>query len=353
MRLALSLVLLLTACSPSPMPAPDPALPTVRTHPWHDTRHHTGGGFRNVWDDDDEPPFLKAAAWGVSFLLASKEQEPAPLQKLDGLAPADGPRLTWLGHSTVLIELDGLTVLTDPVFAERASPVPFAGPKREVALPIAPDALPPIDLVLLSHDHYDHLDLDAIATLHERDRPLVLAPLGVGARLGEARVLEMDWWQHVEVGGFRIHAAPAKHFSGRTLWDRDRTLWASWYLEPTGGGAPSVYYAGDTAYAPHFADVRERLGAPDVVLMPVGAYEPRWFMARVHVDPQQAVQGFIDLGGREASAHFVAVHWGTFDLADDPLDAPRRLVPEIAAERGLDPARVHVLPVGGQVRLST
>lgn len=262
MRLALSLVLLLTACSPSPMPAPDPALPTVRTHPWHDTRHHTGGGFRNVWDDDDdEPPFLKAAAWGVSFLLASKEQEPAPLQKLDGLAPADGPRLTWLGHSTVLIELDGLTVLTDPVFAERASPVPFAGPKREVALPIAPDALPPIDLVLLSHDHYDHLDLDAIATLHERDRPLVLAPLGVGARLGEARVLEMDWWQHVEVGGFRIHAAPAKHFSGRTLWDRDRTLWASWYLEPMGGGAPSVYYAGDTAYAPHFADVRERLGA--------------------------------------------------------------------------------------------
>ena len=352
MRPLLSLLLLLAACSPSPMPAPDANLPTVRTHPWHDTRHHTEGGFQNVWDDNDEPPFLKAAGWGVSFLLASKEQEPAPLQNLDGFAPTDGPRLTWLGHSTVLLELDGLIVLTDPIFAERASPLSFAGPKREVALPIAPDSLPPIDLVLLSHDHYDHLDLAAIEFLHERDRPLVLAPLGVGERLGGMRVLEMDWWQHVEVGGFRIHAAPAKHFSGRTLWDRDRTLWASWYLEPMHESAPSVYYAGDTAYAPHFAEVRERLGAPDVVLMPVGAYEPRWFMARVHVDPQQAVQGFIDLGGRDHGAHFVAVHWGTFDLADDPLDAPRRLVPEIAAERGLDEGRVHVLPVGGQVRPS-
>jgi N-acyl-phosphatidylethanolamine-hydrolysing phospholipase D len=331
------------------MPPSEDALPTVRTHPWHDVRHHTGGGFRNVWGDDDEPPFLKAAGWVASFLLSSKEQTPAPLRRPDGLAPADGPRLTWLGHASVLLELGGLTVLTDPVFAERASPVPFAGPKREVPLPIAPDTLPPIDLVLLSHDHYDHLDLASIAFLHERDRPLVLAPLGVGARLGGARVVEMDWWQHVEVGGFRVHSAPAKHFSGRTLWDRDRTLWASWYLEPMGGSAPSVYYAGDTAYAPHFADVRARLGAPDVVLMPVGAYEPRWFMARVHVDPEQAVQGFLDLGARESGAHFVAVHWGTFDLADDPLDAPRRLVPEIAAGCGLDPARVHVLPVGGQV----
>ena len=343
-------LLLLAACSPSPMPA-DASLPPVHTPPWHDTRHHTDKGFRNVWDANDEPPFLKAAGWIVSSLLSSKEQAPAPLQPLAAFAPADEPRLTWLGHSTVLLELGGLTVLTDPIFAERASPVSFAGPKREVALPIAPDSLPPIDLVLLSHDHYDHLDLAAIAFLHERDRPLVLAPLGVGARIGGARVREMDWWQYVEVGGFRVHAAPAKHFSGRTLWDRDRTLWASWYLEPIDGAVPSVYYAGDTAYAPHFAEVRERLGAPDVVLMPVGAYEPRWFMARVHVDPQEAVQGFIDLGGREADAHFVAVHWGTFDLADDPLDAPQRLVPEAAAERGLGEERVHVLPVGGRLAL--
>ena len=347
----LALALFFAACSS--MPDSAEPLPAVHTHPWHDTRHHTERGFRNVWEDSDEPPFLKAAGWGISFLLSSKEQQPAPRQPLraDALAPTDSPRVTWLGHSTVLLELGGLTVLTDPIFADRASPVGFAGPKRAVALPIAPDSLPPVDLVLLSHDHYDHLDLAALAFLHERDRPLVLAPLGVGARIEGARVLEMDWWQAVEVGGFRVHAAPAKHFSGRTLWDRDRTLWASWYLEPIAADAPAVYYAGDTAYATHFADVRERLGTPDLVLMPVGAYEPRWFMARVHVDPEEAVQGFVDLGGRENGAHFVAVHWGTFDLADDPLDAPLRLLPEAAAAHGLDAERVHVLPVGGQLTL--
>lgn len=330
-------------------------LPVVCTHPWHDTRHHTSSGFTNVWGDNDDPPFLKAATWGASFLLGSKpEQRPAPFQPLAPASiavPPDGVRLSWLGHSTVLVQLGGLNILTDPVFADRASPLSFAGPKREVPLPLDPADLPHINLVLLSHDHYDHLDLDAVQFLHERDRPLFLVPLGVGALLGAARVLELDWWQVVEVQGLRVHCAPAKHFSGRSPWDRDRTLWASWYLEPLDADAPTVYYAGDTGYASHFADVRERLGPPDVVIMPVGAFEPRWFMARVHVDPDLALQAYEDLGGPAHGIHLLAVHWGTFDLADDLLDAPRRLIPARAAARGLDPERLHVLPVGGQLVL--
>lgn len=331
------------------------SLPAVRSQPWHHTRHHTARGFTNIWDRDGDPPFLKAATWGLSFLLRRKEQAPAPLQPLDPnalAAPARGMQLTWLGHSTVLLQLAGpdgpLTLLTDPVFADRVSPVSFAGPKREVALPLDPERLPEIDLILLSHDHYDHLDLAAIGFLHERDRPLVLAPLKVGARLGAAHVVELDWWQTVEAHGLRIHCAPAKHFSGRSLTDRDATLWASWYLEPLDDDGPRVYYAGDTGYASHFADVHERFGTPDLAVVPVGAYEPRWFMARVHVDPDEALQAYEDLGGPEHGTHFVAVHWGTFDLADDPLDAPRRLLPTLAAERGLDLDKIHVLPVGGQ-----
>ena len=258
-------------------------------------------------------------------------------------------RVTWLGHSTLLVELDGTRVLVDPVWGERASPMSFAGPERFYAPPLPLAELPALDAVVISHDHYDHLDLAAIAFLHERDRPLVLVPLGVGQRLGAARTVEMDWWQVVETHGLRIHSAPAKHFSGRSLGDRDRTLWASWYLEPLDDDAPTVYYAGDSGYASHFADVRERFGAPDLAIVPVGAYEPRWFMARVHVSPDEALQAYEDLGGPGHGTHFVPVHWGTFDLADDPLDAPRRLVPQRAAERGLDPDRIHVLDVGGQV----
>ncbi len=334
---------------------PDSATPrpSVRPHPWYDTRHHTRRGFCNVWETDGRVPFLKATAWAIAFLLGSEEQQPAPLAPLapDALAPPDGLRLTWLGHSTVLLQLGDFTILTDPVFADRASPFSFAGPKREVPLPLDPDVLPRVDLVLLSHDHYDHLDLDAIRFLHRRDRPRVLAPLHVARRIRGTRVLELDWSQYVDIAGFRIHCAPAKHFSGRTPWDRDTTLWASWYLEPLDGDGPRVYYAGDTAYASHFSHVRERYGAPDLVIMPVGAYEPRWFMSRVHVDPQQAVKGFLDLGGRESDAHFVGVHWGTFNLADDPLDAPLRLIPEAAAEQGLNAERFHILPVGGQLSL--
>lgn len=327
-----------------------PQRPRVLTHPWHHTRHHRPGGFRNDGRDErDEVPRLRTAGWMLTYALRPvPAQRPAPRQPLDPAAlaiPPEGVRVTWLGHSTFLLQLGPVNVLTDPVFSKRASPFSFAGPAREAALPLDPAALPPVHLVLLSHDHYDHLDPAAVAWLDGRDRPLVLAPLGVGARLGAARVVELDWWQYVEVVGLKVHAAPARHFSGRTLWDRDRTLWASWYLEPAAGGQ-AVYYAGDTAYGGHFAEVRERLGAPEVALVPIGAYDPRWLMARVHVNPEEALQGFLDLGAR----HFVPAHWGTFRMAEEPLDEPPRRLLERASTLGLD-GRVHVLPVGGQVAL--
>jgi N-acyl-phosphatidylethanolamine-hydrolysing phospholipase D len=347
-------------------------VPPVASHPWHRTDHHTAAGFRSPWQvKADEVPPLKAAQWLLSFAFQGRpREEPAPFRLLDPaeLRPAsEGDlRLAWLGHSTFSLHWGGLHVLTDPVFAERVSPLAFAGPQRQVPLPLDLDALPRVDLILLSHDHYDHLDLDAIARLHERDRPLALVPLGLKRRLGEARAVELDWGQYADLhrpdgpAFARVHCTPAKHFSGRTALDRDRTLWASWYLEPLPAPEadpvvatrPSrLYFAGDSGYAPHFTEIRERLGAPEVVLLPIGAYEPRWFMRRVHLDPVEAVQAFIDLGGLENGAHLVPTHWGTFPLTEEPLDEPPRRLREAAEAARVNTDRVHLLPVGGVLEL--
>jgi L-ascorbate metabolism protein UlaG (beta-lactamase superfamily) len=277
-----------------------------------------------------------------------KTHAPTPFERTDpavlATPVANGTaRVTWLGHSTSLVQLPGLNVLTDPVFAERASPFSFLGPKRTAPLPLDAEALPPVHLVLLSHDHYDHLDPVALRALHARHRPGFVVPLGVDRRLPDGwDVVVLDWGQYVDLRGLRVHGVPARHFSGRTLRDRNRTLWASFFLEPLAVDAPTVYYAADSGYAPHFRLVREKLGAPDLVLMPVGAYMPRWFMRPVHVDPPEALDAFEDLGARE----LVAIHWGTFDLADEPLDEPPRRLRAEAARRGIA-ERVHVLPIGG------
>ena len=349
--------------------APADGRPAVRGEAWALGQHDADGGFCNPWheDTDDVPP-LRAAQWLLGRPFHSKpHNDPAPRTPLAPEAVTQpvgrGVRATWLGHSTVLLQYAGLTLLLDPIFSERASPVAFAGPKREVALPLDPDSLPRVDVVLLSHDHYDHLDLPTIRRLHERDRPLFVVPLGVGHEMGlpesGARIVELDWGRHVELADVglppvRVTATPAKHFSGRGLTDRNGTLWAGYYLTGTdGAGAPlpATFYAGDTGYSPHFRLIRARLGTPRFVVMPVGAYEPRWFMARVHVSPDEALQAFEDVAGGTAAAEMLAVHWGTFDLADEPLDEPARLLPKLAAQRHLDAARLHVLPVGGQVRV--
>ena len=225
-------------------------------------------------------------------------------------APEGGLRITWLGHSTMLIELDGARVLTDPIWGERASPVGFAGPKRFFAPPLPLDQLPPIDAVVISHDHYDHLDRETIKALKDKVG-LFVVPLKVGEHLrdwgvADNKIRELDWWQETPVAGLRLVCTPARHFSGRGLLGRDSTLWSSWALL---GPAHRVYFSGDGGMSPSFAEIGERLGPFDVTMMEVGAYHPNW--ADIHSGPEQAVQAHLDLRG----GIMMPIHWGTFNLA--------------------------------------
>ena len=319
----------------------------IQSHAWHHQRHHNGSRFRNIWGPPPEESFLKMAGWLVEFAMQQKENVPPPVQTVDPAmlaVPPERLRLTWIGHASMLLQTPAFSLLTDPVFGQRASPLSFTGPARQVPPALRLPDLPSIDLVLLSHDHYDHLDFDSIRTLAQQHDPLFLVPLGVGRlvrQAGATHMLELDWWQFVDRDGWRFHCTPAKHFSGRGLTNRDATLWAGWFLEALDTGQ-TVYFAGDSGYAEHFTAIHERLGAPEVALLPIGAYRPRWFMESVHVDPAQAVQAFLDL----QAAHFIPIHWGTFDLAEEPLQEPPRLLQEAAAEQNIAD-RVHLLDIGG------
>ena len=237
--------------------------------------------------------------------------------------------VTWVGHSTLLVQLGSLNVLTDPVWSERASPWRAIGPRRLVPAALPIEALPPIDIVLQSHNHYDHLDawtVRALTAAHPRAQWIVPLRLGTFVRsLGVRDVSELDWWADVRLGSATVACTPARHFSARTPLDRNRTLWCGFAVAgPTG----RFFYAGDTGFHPEFERIGERFGPFAVSAMPIGAYEPRWFMQSVHVNPDDAVTGFRALHahhGLSAHARMVGVHWGTFRLTDEPiLDPPRR-----------------------------
>jgi len=240
-------------------------------------------------------------------------------------AESDTLTVTWVGHSTLLIQIGGLNVLTDPVWSDRVSPISFMGPRRWMRPGVAFTALPPIDIVLLSHNHYDHLDvptLRRIASVHENTTWVV--PLGlteIVRRCGGSRVIELDWWQESRIGPVLIGCAPAQHFSGRGLHDRDRTLWCSWALRTP---ASSLYFGADSGLHPEYRAIGERFGPFHLVALPIGAYEPRWFMRPVHMNPEDGVQAYRDLVS--SSAHvppaMVPIHWGTFKLTDEPMDEP-------------------------------
>jgi N-acyl-phosphatidylethanolamine-hydrolysing phospholipase D len=246
--------------------------------------------------------------------------------------------ITWIGHSTTLIQIGGLNVLTDPMWANRASPLPFAGPRRRLPPAVTIDALPPIDVVLISHDHYDHLDLSTVRHLAARRPDTVwLAPLGVAGHLERAgaRVAhEHAWWARHEIDGVEFDCVPAQHSSGRGIHDRNRSLWCGWTIASTTGGARrAVYFAGDSAYCPAFVEIGARLGPFDACLLPIGAYEPRWYMQYVHMTPEEAVRAYEELcQGNVGASSFVPIHWGTFRIADEALeDPPRRLLAEWSA----------------------
>ena len=238
-----------------------------------------------------------------------------------------GLRMSWLGHSTVLVEVDGHRFLTDPVFGGRVSPVSWAGgSKRFHPTPASIAQLPKLDAVLLSHDHYDHLCRESIETLAKLGVPVVTS-LGVGARLermGVRTIHELDWWEDVRLGGLKFTSTPSQHFSGRTLTDRNDTLWSSWVIESE---KRRIFFSGDTGLTEEFATVRERFGAFDVVMLEIGAWNEMW--GDIHLGPKGALDAFDLLGG----GTLLPVHWGTFDLGLHPWDAPAEELLALAGDR--------------------
>ncbi|HEX6047667.1 MAG TPA: MBL fold metallo-hydrolase [Gemmatimonadaceae bacterium] len=266
-------------------------------------------------------------------------------------AAPDALTVTWLGHSTLLVQIGGRNVLTDPVWAERASPLRFAGPRRRLPPAIALASLPPIDVVVVSHDHYDHLDLATVrqlARLHPDAR--WATPIGVRRlvqRAGVERVGDLAWWDATEIGPLTVTCTPAQHSSGRGVTDRNRSLWCGWSIATLAQVRRAVYFAGDTAYCPAFAEIGVRLGPFDACLLPIGAYEPRWYMRYVHMTPEEAVRGFEDLcRGEVTTSTFVPIHWGTFRIADDALDEPPRRLRAAWAARQLPAPSLAMLGHG-------
>jgi L-ascorbate metabolism protein UlaG (beta-lactamase superfamily) len=258
------------------------------------------------------------------------EDEPAPDPPKE--VGAGELALTFVNHSTFLLQMDGLNVLTDPVWSQRVSPLCWAGPRRVRAPGVAFERLPPVHLVLVSHSHYDHMDLATLRRLERRFRPLFLTGLGNGRLLrsrGLRRVEELDWWHSFHTGaGVEVTMTPARHFSRRGLFDTNRSLWGGFLLRDE---RRTVYFAGDSAYGPHFAEIGRRFGGVDVALLPIGAYEPRWFMRSNHVNPDEAVRVHRDVGSRQS----IAMHFGTFQLTDEPIDEPVRALGEALARHGV------------------
>lgn len=269
-------------------------------------------------------PILKAYWRNDAAVEPSDKLATVPRKAQDFETISTKPMVTWLGHSTLFIEVDGMRFLTDPVWGQRASPSDYYGPKRFYQPPLSLDALPHVDAVLISHDHYDHLDHRTIVELAKTEIPF-LVPLGVGAHLEywgvpKERIQEFDWWQESQVGSVRLVATPARHFSGRHLLDRDHTLWTSWSVLGENG---RVFFSGDTAMFPGFREIGDKLGPFDITLMELGAYSALW--ADVHLGPEQAVQAHIDLRGEL----MMGIHWGTFNLAlHSWAEPPERLLAE-------------------------
>jgi L-ascorbate metabolism protein UlaG (beta-lactamase superfamily) len=256
--------------------------------------------------------------------------------------------ITFIGHATFLIQTPAGNILTDPMYSQRAGPFNVVGPRRVRQPAVRFDDLPRISTVLLSHNHYDHCDLRTLRRLADRFNPLVVTPVGNGSLVrssGIRHVEELDWWQEAKSSVvLPITLTPAQHFSARTPFDRNRSLWGGFMLPLAGA---RIFFAGDSAYASFFHDVRQRLGPIDMALLPIGAYEPRWFMQAVHMNPAEAVQAHLDL---EASQS-VGMHFGTFQLTVEGIDEPLRALDEACRSRNVPRSRFKTLAFGESLRL--
>jgi L-ascorbate metabolism protein UlaG (beta-lactamase superfamily) len=266
---------------------------------------------------------------------------PAPPRRVS----ADGLSVTWIGHSTALIQTHGLNILTDPFFSLRASPFRFAGPKRVRAPGVALDDLPPIDMVLLSHNHYDHMDLPALERLSHDHALTLVTPHGNARHVRQLKpgtgVLELGWHDVHKHGPVSVSPTPALHWSKRTLFDRNRALWSAFFITTP---SHKIYFAADTGFGTgdHFVQTREMYGEPDLALIPIGAYEPRWFMAPQHIDPDEAVRAHKLLSARSS----VAIHHATIQLTDEGIDDPARELAEARRRHGIPGHEFRVLEVG-------
>ncbi len=269
--------------------------------------------------------------------------------------PAMTPAATWIGHATVLLQLGGLNLLTDPIFSERASPFSFAGPKRASPPGLSLAELPHVDAVVISHNHYDHCDLASLQALAAQPGgpPLFLVPLGLKAWLAEIGItnaVELGWWQSHRLAGVEIVLTPVQHWSARGLTDRMETLWGGWAFFASDFQA---FFAGDTGYSKDFAEIRERFAERqgpegfDLALIPIGAYEPRWFMREQHVNPEEALKIHADLRARRS----LGVHWGTFELTDESLDEPPRALAAARTAAGVAESAFGVAAIGQTLRL--
>ncbi|QNA85270.1 MBL fold metallo-hydrolase [Sphingomonas sp. So64.6b] len=272
--------------------------------------------------------------------------ETAPGKQVVPDARVSGLRITMVGHASVLIQTAGLNLLVDPVWSDRASPLSWAGPRRANPPGIVFEDLPPIDAVLLTHNHYDHLDLATLKRLYADHRPRLIAPLGnariVERSLPQTSVEEFDWWQSTGLNDdVTVSLCPANHWSARGIGDRRMALWCGFFIRSSSG---SVYVAGDTGYGDGhiFRDIRQHFGAPDIALLPIGAYDPRWFMKDQHVDPAEAVQIMLDCGAPEA----LGLHWGTFALTDEPWSEPKEDLAAALQQHGLPVSAFTALEPG-------
>lgn len=333
--------------------------------------HHTPDGFRNVTGAQVAKPLSwllrwRLDQWREGLPRDALQPTPVTLPQLQLLrantepvrrvraqaARAPVPSATWIGHATVLVQSGGLNILTDPIFSERASPVTFLGPKRAQPPGIALQDLPPIDVVVVSHNHYDHLDRLSAVQLNERSggRTLFLVPLGIKpflAQHGVTNVIELDWWETHRHEGVAFQLVPVQHWSARSLGDRNQALWGGWAVF-----APDLrwYFSGDAGYSVHFGETAQRLAAHardgalfDLALLAIGSYEPRWFMREQHMNPAEALQAHRDLAARRS----IGMHWGTFALTDEALDQPPKDLALARQAQGVPEQDFFLLPIGG------
>jgi N-acyl-phosphatidylethanolamine-hydrolysing phospholipase D len=330
--------------------------------------HHRPDGFNNRFIDNwaaDQPSFWRwqRERWTAELPPQDAGRVPRATPDLAALrTPPGDAAVTWIGHATMLWQVAGLNILTDPHFGPRASPFEWIGPTRDVPLPATLAELPRIDVVLISHNHYDHLDAGTVRQLARQagGPPLFVVPLGVDLWMraeGITRVQRMDWWARVALesprGRVQAHFVPAQHWSSRSPWDRNATLWGGFVVEswasaqPVAGENPlRLYFVGDTGYSADFREIGERFGPVDFAQIPVGCYLPRWFMSTQHVNEEEAVRIHLDVKSRFS----VGVHWGTFRLCDDPIEAPMDGLPR--ARRALGVAdEAFVLMALGETRV--